>query len=138
MTTTAREPAREGQQIAPEAGERGAGAAEAGTRRLGRAATRGLVLAACVAALGFAAGAAGWAGPAGATAAPGEPLPGLVAGDGCASGLPPGHPPIGIMQGLPPGHPPVRVLPRLPAGHPPIPAAQPSVPLLQQPRTITI
>jgi hypothetical protein len=102
MWTTARDPGRAEEQafraaIGP---GRGATGRWPGLRR--STGVRALLVAACVAGLGLAAG---------SQAAP------TVDGTEC---LPPGHPPIGAMRGLPPGHPPIAIVPGLPPGHPPI------------------
>jgi hypothetical protein len=107
-----------------------------------------LVIAACAAMLGFAAG---------SRAAPAEDATGVAGPElgqeveaGCALALPPGHPPVGearrlppghpsIGDGLlPPGHPPVGASPRLPAGHPPVPSVPAPMLLVEPPATFTI
>jgi len=136
MSTMERDPERADDQVLSAEGEPGGGATGPGSRPLRRAGVRTLLLVACVAVLGLAAGSR--AGPTVDQAAPEEPSLGSEAEHGCAIRLPPGHPPIGIMQGLPPGHPPLRTVPRLPPGHPPIPSTQPPafLPPQQQPFTI--
>jgi hypothetical protein len=153
MTTSGREPG------GTEPQGRGAGTSGDGARRPGWAAVSLLLIAACAAGLGFAAGsraataadAADLAGPGlgqeleagcGLELPPGHPLVGggllppghPPIGDGL---LPPGHPPIGDGL-LPPGHPPIGGLPRLPAGHPPVPRMPAPIRLLEPPATFTI
>jgi hypothetical protein len=118
MSTMERDPERADDQVPPAVGEPASGATGPGSRPLRSAGLRTLLLAACVAVLGLAAGSR--AGPTVDQAAPEEPSLGSEVEHGCAIRLPPGHPPIGIMQGLPPGHPPLRAVPRLPPGHPPV------------------
>ena len=98
---------------------------ERGLPAAGGSGLRTLVTAAWIAALGFAVGS--WARPSVVEAMPEPAFVGVGDDQGCAAGLPPGHPPVETLMGLPPGHPPIRARPRLPAGHPPIPSAPPPV-----------
>jgi hypothetical protein len=95
-----------------------------------RASFRILILAAAIAGLVIAAGSR--AAPRGEQVALSVPVLAAEVEQGCAVGLPPGHPPIGTWRALPPGHPPVGVDSTLPAGHPPIPSMGSPEPLQRQ------
>jgi hypothetical protein len=120
--TTERNTGPGGNQELPAASEPDGVAAKAGLPRR-RVILRGLVIAGYVAGLGIAVGS--WARPAADEVVPEAAE--LDSGDvqGCAEGLPPGHPPVENLMGLPLGHPPIRSMPRLPAGHPPIQSVPP-------------
>jgi hypothetical protein len=110
-----------------------------------RTGARALLVAACVAGLGLAAGSDAAPTADGAECLPpGHPPIGAMRGlppghppIAIEPGLPPGHPPVGATLRLPPGHPPIRALPRLPPGHPPL-QAPPPLPSFPPAQTMTI